>query len=325
MFAAAKAGRLPITSVLDVSDHFRDETEYCVVNSLTTNLVAVAKVHADKPYFGLLQRFIRELYTPAYKRLGWEPAKDEDHITGLFRATVLGTLSFAGHPDVIAEAKSRFYKYVADPNANPIRADLKGLIYAAAVKNDVPFAGSATDKPVGTPPVSHVDHESAFRRVLQMLRAPDVSAEERTRLQDAVGRTRDAVRLESAIEFCFSDEVRSQDVPLVFTSIGQNSQAGRAMSWKYLTDNWKAVYARFKDAGFLIPRIVSAAAAGWSDNKKADQIEQFFTANPCPEADRVIKQVLEGVRANATRLSRESDPLSKYLSAKYPDGDGHKK
>jgi hypothetical protein len=50
---------------------------------------------------------------------------------------------------------------------------------------------------------------------------------------------------------------------------------------------------RFSEAGFLMPRIVTAAAMGWSDAKKADEIQSFFTANPCPEADRAIKQVLK--------------------------------
>jgi hypothetical protein len=52
-----------------------------------------------------LQRFIREVYAPAYARLGWEAAKqtEEDHSTGLLRAAVLGTLAFAGDSAVIEE------------------------------------------------------------------------------------------------------------------------------------------------------------------------------------------------------------------------------
>jgi hypothetical protein len=55
VFAAAKAGLLPITSVLDLAAHFSQEKEYCVISSLTTNLVTAAKVHSEQPYFPQLQ------------------------------------------------------------------------------------------------------------------------------------------------------------------------------------------------------------------------------------------------------------------------------
>jgi hypothetical protein len=138
-------------------------------------------------------------------------------------------------------------------------------------------------------------------------------------------------------------QVRTQDVVFIFGSIAVGSAAGRALSWEYLKTNFAAISVRtarapsdasfqhpltssaftlpfahaqkrFEAAGFLIPRICGAAAGGWTDHAKADEIEKFFVANPCPPAERGIKQALEGVRAHANRLAREEPQFVKHFA-----------
>ena len=40
----------------------------------------------------------------------------------------------------------------------------------------------------------------------------------------------------------------------------------------------------------------------WHPDLTADEIDAFFKANPLPQSSRVISQVLEGMRTNASLL-----------------------
>ena len=49
--------------------------------------------------------------------------------------------------------------------------------------------------------------------------------------------------------------------------------------------------------------------------EKAQEVEKFFTDNPAPTADRVIKQNCEAIRLNAKWLQRDAQAIKEWLAA----------
>jgi puromycin-sensitive aminopeptidase len=52
----------------------------------------------------------------------------------------------------------------------------------------------------------------------------------------------------------------------------------------------------------LMDAVIVSCAGGFCSDEKADEIEDFFKANPLPSSARKIQQTVENMRANAKFL-----------------------
>jgi hypothetical protein len=50
--------------------------------------------------------------------------------------------------------------------------------------------------------------------------------------------------------------------------------------------------------------------------ERASEIKQFFTDNPWPMADRIVKQNCEAISLNAKWLERDRDAVKDWLSSR---------
>jgi len=71
-----------------------------------------------------------------------------------------------------------------------------------------------------------------------------------------------------------------------------------------------------KQAGYPIGlrTIVTSASINRRTAEEADEVEQFFKANPCPEAKAGVERVLDVVRDNAAKLPKECADLDAYYA-----------
>ena len=54
--------------------------------------------------------------------------------------------------------------------------------------------------------------------------------------------------------------------------------------------------------------------SGFVSEEKAVEIEKFFTENPWPMAERVVKQNCEAIRLNAGWLGRDAKAVQQWLA-----------
>ena len=66
------------------------------------------------------------------------------------------------------------------------------------------------------------------------------------------------------------------------------------------------------------PRIAQVSTTHFTTTHDADDIEAFFKANPCPQAERTIGQVLESMRAKAAWLDAARDGVAKFFVEHQP-------
>ena len=297
-FSLSLAGRVPISAALDIITALTkaEESNYAVISSFSASLSYLTTLHAEQMYFPQFQQFIRTLYTPAYKKLGWNAAAGEDSLTALYRSLVIGQMGTAGDAEVINEAKSRLTAYVEDETKHPIAGDLRAPIYAIAIK----YGGWKE------------------REQLLTLYRRSESAEEKTRVLHSIGGvgrdSPDADKcIKANIEWALSNDVRLGDSPYIIGSIAKNA-AGRAAVWHHLTTNWDTIIPRYtKGQNFILASLLSGLLSNHKTSAAVDEWEQWLSAHPIPSADRALQQTAESVRLADKRLNRDAPQLKQYL------------
>ena len=119
----------------------------------------------------------------------------------------------------------------------------------------------------------------------------------------------------TVLNFAFTEEVRSQDAPYVFSHLSGNP-AAKKIVWAYFQENWKKINDKFSGGSFLLGRLVSSVCGSHTSEEKAREIEAFFGQFPKSETSAVDKEILqsvEKVRASARWVASEAENTAKWL------------
>ncbi|KNC84831.1 hypothetical protein SARC_02972 [Sphaeroforma arctica JP610] len=293
MFALASAGYMSTTDALQVLSAYKDEDDTTVWAEIIENLGWLSSVWyaEDEQTLNRLRKFKQSMYGPLAAKLGWDIKEGEGHLTSLLRTSAIQAAGNAKVPEVVAEANTRFQKFV-NGDSEAIHADLRGAVFSIVL-------GNGGDK--------------EWEQLVQLTDKMETE-EEKLPILKALGSGSSAALVVKTLDYSVSGEVRSQDVPFVIRSCGENP-TGRDETWDYVKTNWAAFHDRFSAGNFLLGRIVTASAEGFASEKRADEVTSFFDANGTPAIERTIKQSIESIRARAAWLERDRDGLEKWLEA----------
>jgi len=201
---------------------------------------------------------------------------------------VLGVLGDAGDNAVIAEAKKRFQSYKSDKSS--VSNDLMGVIFKLAVRN----GGKA----------EYDEMVHFFKSATQ--------PEEVIRALRSVGLSKDPQLIQSAIEFAFSDAVRTQDMFYLLHSCS-STVVGRELTWKHIKAHWETLLSKLSGGNFLLGRIVAYATQSFTGTAKADEVDEFFKTRTLPAIERTVSQSLESIRGNAQYLEKNLAETTAWL------------
>jgi len=216
---------------------------------------------------------------------------DESDIQKLLRSLLFGSLITYGDEETVTYAKRLFQDSNGDLTVLP--GDLKSSIYKAVMIN-------AT--------------EADFDTLVELFKKSSTIQEEKVRLLQALGRTKDETLHAKALSFALSDDIRDQDKFYLIASCTA-TVSGRYLTWTWFKDNYDLLHEKFGTGQLLMARIVSIVTRSFSSLKQADEIEQFFQTHDCPSAERNIKQSLELIRANAAWRERDRESVSTFLKS----------
>ena len=101
----------------------------------------------------------------------------------------------------------------------------------------------------------------------------------------------EAELVDETLSRSFTDRVRSHEaIGVIVRTAG--TRMGRDLAWQFLRDNWQEVDRRYGEGGFGLMYIVEITS-GFSSEERRAEVEQFFTDNPTPAAERTVRQCLE--------------------------------
>eukprot|EP00897_Mesotaenium_endlicherianum_P006584 jgi/Mesen1/5954/ME000301S05083 len=291
-FALAKAGVLRTSQALELATAFANETEYTVWSQLSADLGALESLLSATEHLPLLEAVGSELYLPIASKVGWEPQEGESHLVAMLRPMVLQKLGTYQHALTIAECNIRFKFLLADLKL--VSPDLRKFVMAMAVK----YGGR--------------EEYEGVKRLFKEAPTQDLKIQCLT----AMGQTRDAELVKEYLEFGLdSDNVKAQDLLYVFASLAGNKH-GRDIQWAFVKERWETIYGRYQQAHGLIQYVACIPLRGFASEEAAADAEDFFAANPVPEASMEIARTLEAVRSRAAWLKRDLPDIVDWLKKK---------
>ncbi len=290
--AAALAGRVPATDVLDIVLAFSAETDLTVWQRLVGTLHGLRRL-VDGPARERFTGLAAALLAPAYDRLGPLPVDGESDRDAELRAVLFGALgTVAEDPDVRRRATDLHRAHLAD------RTSVDPALAAAA-------AGILAD-------VGEADDYEAF--LARFLDAADPQEEQRYLY--VLADFEDPGLFARTLALTLTDQVRSQNAPYVIRRALTNRERG-ADAWSWVTEHWDEANARFPSNS--ISRMLGGIRA-MDDAELADRIEAWLDDHPVPQGEKALQQARERLRVNVAHRAREAGRLDAHLTG--PTGTG---
>jgi len=114
-YASVLSGALPASQLIAAIGAVRPDDALTVWTSVQAALRGLADLEAGQPGLTAFDAYQVRVLSPVFARLGWDARPGESPQAEPLRAGLISTLGAAGDAAVIAEAKARFAKFVADP------------------------------------------------------------------------------------------------------------------------------------------------------------------------------------------------------------------
>ncbi|KAL3801383.1 hypothetical protein HJC23_006993 [Cyclotella cryptica] len=294
-YALVKAGHMEPEALITLLSKFSDEDSYIVWCGIADILVGLDAVLEDDAYMSAnFKKFAKGIVIGLNGKIGWESKDTDGHLTVLLRAMMIGLLSSFCYEDkdVSAEASKRFGAFLADRNdVISLPSDMRTAVFKIVLKN-----GGVTE----------------YEQVKAYFNQTTDNAERKFVL-GSLGYSEDPKLKQKTLDWTISGEIKLQDFFYPMGSVRSSSSEGRNMSWSFLKANFEKIKTMIgKASPSLMDAVIVSCSGGFCSDEKADEIEDFFKANPLPSSARKIQQTLENMRANAKFLKTlQSSALSR--------------
>jgi puromycin-sensitive aminopeptidase len=281
-WAMVVSGNTPLEQYLKMLPLFAEETDKNVWSVIAGSFVYLDRVIPESARADY-EAFVRKLFAPAHKRLGWDPQKGDNELTPQLRGLLIGTLGTLGNDAETQKTAREYYKkYKAD------RASVDPNVTPALVS----IIASSGDK-------------AQYEEFLNEFRNAKTPQDEERYLY-ALGAFKHKDLLEQTLERTINGEVRTQNGPYLIRSVMLNN-AGRDLTWEFVKKNWKTLMDRFP--ANTQPRMMEGIT-GLVDKNLEKDVEAFLKDHPVPTGTKTVEQHLERLKVAVLFKEREAKALA---------------
>ncbi len=282
IWASVLAGDLEAHDFLEMAEAFADETDLSVWQRIIAGLNALDRI-IDGDAGSALHTRIRGIISPAYERLGAEPKSGDSDRDGALRGVLFEALgTIGGNLDVQSRARVLLTIDALDPDP---------ALVAASV-NIVAATGTS---------------EEFDDFITRMKTAP--TPQEELRYLGALADFPDPDLIARLVRMSLTDDVRSQNAPLLLRRALSNRDAGE-IAWFFVSSEWEAITTRLPSNS--IARFLEGIR-GLSKPSVAAEVLSFFETHEVPQGDKILAQHLERLEVNVALRQRESVRLARRL------------
>jgi aminopeptidase N len=193
--ALGETGVTPMSDFLALAKNAPATGEPVVLQTLSEQLDALDWVYEGLPTRPAYRAFVFGRLVPIAQRLGWDPKPGESDNEAVLRRSALTTLGEMGEPTVVAEARRRFDRWLADPDS------LKGAVRRTVLGVVAASADAATWDQL---------HEKAKE-------SKDIT--DRSRLYGELGSSHDPALADKALALALSGEPSPTEVPAIVSAV----------------------------------------------------------------------------------------------------------
>lgn len=287
-WALIEAGRGDVTNYLDlVSRLNRGETSLALWQEVLGNLGYLEALERGMPGEAAFRRWRVSRLREPFARLGWEARAGEASTDTLLRTQVIAALGTAGDEAVLAEARARFAKFLAQPES------LAGNLRSPVLQIVGRHADAAT-----------------WGKLYALARAAQ-GVEDQRRYYGALQRAEDPVLARRALALALTDEL-----PASFAAGLVGGVAGRhpALAWDFAREHADALMAKvtFFSRNNYFPGI----ARSFNDAARADELIAFVAKKLPPEAGVEAEKAADDIRFKAKLKTRLLPAVDAWVAAR---------
>jgi aminopeptidase N len=278
------AGSMPLDAWLKLAGELRDEPRLAVWEAMVSNLNFLDSLARGEPERPLVRRFIAGFAKPKMAKLGWNEKAGETAEDAQLRALLAGVLARAGDEEAIAQARSRFERWLNDPAS--VSPAMIGFVTATAGR----YADTRT-----------------FAALAQRL-AQTQNTEERSRLTGALTQVQDPALADKVLQMSLAPSTPPTMVARIVQGVGREHPD---QAWNFAVANreplMKTQDSLSRNRAF--PGIVAASSSAQDAQRMEDFVRQNFEADAQVEAQRVAG----GIRVRAAQKARLLPQVSEAL------------
>jgi aminopeptidase N len=280
------AERMPLSNYLQLVAKFGDEPRQAIWNAILSNLLTLDTLAVDQPERALIRRYVIDLATPKFKKLGWDDKPADTLEERQLRSELASALARVGEPGAIAEGRARFKRFLADP-ASLTPSTLDFTMYVAGR-----YADTATYDALAAlaSKASTNEERDRYRRALSNALDPSLAA-----------RT-----LEQALAPGLSPLLANAIVP----GVARSEHIDQA--WAFAIANGEALM-KTQDAlgqNRAFPSIVGSS----TEVRHADMMEAYVKQHFGPDAQAEAQRVAAGIRIRAKQKANLMPQVRAALS-----------
>jgi aminopeptidase N len=269
------AGSIPLDAWLKLAGGLHDEPRLAVWEAILSDLNFLDALARGEPEQPLVRRFIVGFAKPKLAKLGWDEKPGETAEDAQLRAMLAGALARAGDQEAIAQARSRFQRWMADPAA--VSPAMIGFVTSSAGRYaDAPTFGAIAERMAQTQ-----------------------NNEERSRLLGALIQAQDPALAGKVLQMALSPSTPPTMVARIVQGVGREHLD---QAWNFAVANREQLM-KTQDSvnrNRAFPGIVAASSNAGDAQRMEDFVRQNFEADAQVEAQRVAS----GIRVRAAQKAR---------------------
>jgi alanyl aminopeptidase len=240
--------------------------ERTLVEHIAGNIEYLNRTVTDDRNRAAWQAYVRDVMR-GFAPVTWDAPAGETAEQRIMRATVLGILGVEGaDPEVIAGAKRVAQQYMNDPSS----------VDAVIADRALPIAAISGD-------------DALFDQVLAHIKSaptPEIAA----RYRGLIPAFRDPKLIARAVDYIYSDQVRTQDLPGMAAGLFFNP-AAKQVAWSAAQSHWDVLNQKIPTAIGAITGSVST----FCDPAVKQEVQAFFATHPAGAGERSLRRGLEAI------------------------------
>jgi aminopeptidase N len=274
-WSLVSSGRMQLDSYLKLVAQYRDEPRLAVWESIVANLRMLDTLARGEPEQPLIRRFVIDFAKPKFNQLGWDEKPNESGEDRRLRALLASALARAGDQAAIAEARSRFARYLEDPSS--VSPSMIEFVTTVAGR----YADAAT-------------YDALARRALATS-----STEERNRFGRALTAVQDPALAERTLQLALSPQLPTHLAGHIVPDVARE-HVDKAWDFavKHRDELMKMLDAVTRNRAF-------AEVVGNSNSPAdAEMMEEYVRQNFGPDALVEAQRVGNGIRIRSAQKAR---------------------
>lgn len=218
----ANAGYLNYGIALNVTRYLKHEVDLVPLSAGIRELEFLDGMLYNTPSYNLFKEYFLARIMKMYQMVGFDDQPNSDLVKVYTRTDVLRIACYLGNQDCIYKATQKFHEWhhQANPDVNPISANIRRTVYCTAIKY-----GDA------------LNWEFAW----EQYKRTDVASEKEI-LLGSLACTREPWLLIRFMELALTPDsgIRKQDAISVFRAVG-NNPIGDLLAFDYIRENWNRI------------------------------------------------------------------------------------